>query len=223
MLAPDEIGLVAAHLDAVGTCPTRSGCRATATGSRGNWLVDRTGEPWAFDFEHARIGPWFEDVLRLWWDEWQAAPALADAFFDGYGRRPDAAERRWLAATSALWHLTTIVWADEHDDAVFVDRVAPGSTRCVSTEAATGRAATDLVRRRRRRGRRGGPSAQQSGKCTASVGGHEAHVGRGGDLGGVHHASSYTYSAFRCSQLTPGTGVERSATRHRRKRSCWPS
>jgi len=121
LLATDEIGLVAAHLDAVADLDDPLGVPCHRDWQPRNWLVDRAGEPWAFDFEHARIGPWFEDVQRLWWDEWQDAPALADAFFDGYGRRLDDAERRWLAATSALWHLTTVVWADEHDDAAFVD------------------------------------------------------------------------------------------------------
>lgn len=87
-----------------------------------NWLVGDDGEPWAIDFEHARVAPWFEDVQRLWWQEWRDAPELADAFFAGYGRVLDEAERRWFDATSALWHLTTVVWADEHDDDSFADR-----------------------------------------------------------------------------------------------------
>ena len=61
-----------------------------------NWLVDDAGEPWAIDFEHARVGPWFEDVGRLWWREWQGRPDLAEAFFDGYGRRLDGDDRRWF-------------------------------------------------------------------------------------------------------------------------------
>ena len=85
-----------------------------------NWLVDAAGEPWAIDFEHARVAPWFEDVGRLWWREWQGRPGLAEAFFDGYGRRLDGDDRRWFDISSALWHLTTIVWADEHDDRPFL-------------------------------------------------------------------------------------------------------
>ncbi len=84
-----------------------------------NWLVDDDGVVAVIDFEHARPGPWHEDLNRLWWDEWAADPALARAFFAGYGRRPDEAELATLLAVSVLGHLSTIVWADGHGDPAF--------------------------------------------------------------------------------------------------------
>jgi hypothetical protein len=55
----------------------------------------------------------------MWWNEWREVPALGRAFFDGFGSRLDADARAQLRATSILWLLTTIVWADEVDDEAF--------------------------------------------------------------------------------------------------------
>jgi Ser/Thr protein kinase RdoA (MazF antagonist) len=84
-----------------------------------NWLIGQDSAVSVIDFEHARPGPWFEDLTRLWWAEWMEQPGLAEAFFDGYGRTLDADERRAFIAISLLGHLVTIVWAHEHDDRAY--------------------------------------------------------------------------------------------------------
>jgi len=84
-----------------------------------NWLVDDAGSLHVIDFEHARLWPWWADVTRLWWAEWYRHPVLAEAFFAGYGRTLDRTEERCLRASSAIGHLVTIVWADEHHDTAY--------------------------------------------------------------------------------------------------------
>lgn len=84
-----------------------------------NWLVDDTGSLHVIDFEHARLWPWWADITRLWSGEWSRHPLLAEAFFAGYGRTLDPAEERCLLASSAIGHLITIVWADEHHDPAY--------------------------------------------------------------------------------------------------------
>ncbi|MFT3852935.1 MAG: aminoglycoside phosphotransferase family protein [Ilumatobacteraceae bacterium] len=119
VLTETEVDTAGHHLAVVAGLPDPDGVPTHRDWQPRNWLLDDGGELWAIDFEHARIAAWFEDVMRLWWQEWRAVPELSDAFFEGYGRALDDVERRWLMATSAVAHVSTIVWADEHDDAAF--------------------------------------------------------------------------------------------------------
>ena len=119
VLAADEVDIVSAALAALDDLPDPLGVRCHRDWQPRNWLVDDDGILRVFDFEHWRVEPWVEDLQRLWRDEWQDRPELAAAFFDGYGRRPDEVAERWLEGLAMLGHLTTIVWADEHDDAPF--------------------------------------------------------------------------------------------------------
>jgi Ser/Thr protein kinase RdoA (MazF antagonist) len=72
------------------------------------------------DFEMADWGMWLEDVKRLYWAEWRQRPELADAFFEGYRHSMTPDDLRYFQAISALQHLSTIVWADEHGDETFL-------------------------------------------------------------------------------------------------------
>ena len=73
------------------------------------------------DFGNSRVGHWFQDFERMWWTEWRTGPELGHAFFEGYGRKLSEDDRTQLRATSILWLLTMVVWADEVDDAAFCD------------------------------------------------------------------------------------------------------
>ncbi|MEO6123427.1 MAG: aminoglycoside phosphotransferase family protein [Ilumatobacteraceae bacterium] len=84
-----------------------------------NWLVDDDGRMYVIDFEHSKVGPWHDDLHRLWWDEWRGRPELAAAFFDGYHGELTDDERSALIAASCIGHLCTIVWAAEHTDVPF--------------------------------------------------------------------------------------------------------
>ena len=84
-----------------------------------NWLVNDAGSVHVIDFEHARLWPWWADITRLWWAEWSRHPELADAFFAGYGRTLARTEQGCLQAASAISHVVTIVWADEHHDPAY--------------------------------------------------------------------------------------------------------
>ena len=83
-----------------------------------NWLWDGRGLS-VFDFGTSRPDLALTDVERIWSSSWRAHPGLADAFWDGYGRRPTVDEEAVLDAYGALQALTTVVWAVDHDDAPF--------------------------------------------------------------------------------------------------------
>lgn len=80
-----------------------------------NWLVDEQGTLRAIDFAGARRQVWVRDLLRMQFSNWYEQPALRDAFFDGYGRRPTDDETHFLLRTGALTAASRIVWGSEHD------------------------------------------------------------------------------------------------------------
>lgn len=128
VLSSEDVSLVDRQLAALDTLPDPAGVPCHRDWQPRNWLVDDGGVVHAIDFEHARVAPWYEDLQRLWWNEWLDAPACADAFFDGYGRTLDGDELSAFTATSALGHLTTIVWAHEHAD----DDFGAHARRCLA-------------------------------------------------------------------------------------------
>lgn len=91
-----------------------------------NWLWDAAAAPGGaagalgvIDFEHARPDvPWV-DVVGLIDGAWRDRPELEEAFWDGYGRRPDAPDRATIGALRALHAVGTIAWARAHDDGPF--------------------------------------------------------------------------------------------------------
>lgn len=71
------------------------------------------------DFEHAKPDLYLTDLQRLWAGMWRQRPDLKRSFMWGYGRDLSAVEERALRRLSALWALSTVVWAREHADAEF--------------------------------------------------------------------------------------------------------
>lgn len=71
------------------------------------------------DFEHARPDVPWADVVKLIDEAWSGRPDLEAAFWDGYGRTPDARDRATIDALRALYAIGTIAWARAHDDAPF--------------------------------------------------------------------------------------------------------
>lgn len=84
-----------------------------------NWLVGRDRRLTVIDFEHAHPDLYLVDLQRLWVGAWRRRPDLKEAFLEGYGRQLTADEERALRSISALWALSTIVWARQHHDATF--------------------------------------------------------------------------------------------------------
>ena len=83
-----------------------------------NWMWDGRRLS-VFDFGAARLDLPLTDVERIWSSSWRRQPGLADAFWDGYGRRPTADEDAVLHAYGLLQAMTTVVWAVDHADAPF--------------------------------------------------------------------------------------------------------
>lgn len=82
-----------------------------------NWIVEPTASGprlHVIDFGQARPDAWLVDVLKLWDDAWLGDPALADAFFRGYGRALDPREHAQLRQLALLHGLATAAWGDRH-------------------------------------------------------------------------------------------------------------
>nr|WP_301540371.1 phosphotransferase [Streptomyces sp. NRRL S-31] len=73
------------------------------------------------DFERAAPGPAVRDLVRLG-DAWAGRPDLHEAYFDGYGRQPTAAEERRLETDSALDAVSGIRFGIAHGDPELVER-----------------------------------------------------------------------------------------------------
>lgn len=85
-----------------------------------NWIVARrpSGPQLAvIDFGQARPDVWLVDALKLWDGPWVHEPALAAAFWAGYGRQPSPSERHQLHQLALLHGLATATWGDRHDHA----------------------------------------------------------------------------------------------------------
>lgn len=72
------------------------------------------------DFEHARPDLWVADLAKLEGEAWVGRPALRQAFFEGYGRRPSDAEEGALRALVGLHGLFALGWGRRHGEAAFV-------------------------------------------------------------------------------------------------------
>ncbi len=121
LLSDEEIGFVAAQVQRLADFDDPAGVPCHRDWQPQNWLTASDGTVAVIDFGNARVGHWFEDFERMWWAEWRTSPELGRAFFDGYGHVLDETTRAQLRATSMVWLLTTIVWADEVDDRAFHD------------------------------------------------------------------------------------------------------
>lgn len=85
-----------------------------------NWIIQPTPEGprlGVLDFGQARPDVWLVDALELWDRDWVDDPALADAFFAGYGRRPDPTEQRQRSQLALLRGLATATWGERHGHA----------------------------------------------------------------------------------------------------------
>jgi len=121
LLDAAEVEFVVEQVSRLADFPDPAGVPCHRDWQPRNWLTALDGSVAVIDFGNARVGHWLQDFERMWWTEWCTAPELGHAFFEGYGRTLSDDERTQLRATSILWLLTTVVWADEVDDAVFRD------------------------------------------------------------------------------------------------------
>jgi aminoglycoside phosphotransferase len=121
LLSSAEVDFVAEQLDRVAEYPDPVAVPCHRDWQPRNWLTADGATVSVIDFGSARVGYWFQDFERMWWNEWREASALGRAFFDGYGSTLDVETRMQLRSTSALWLLTTIVWSDEVGDEAFGD------------------------------------------------------------------------------------------------------
>lgn len=87
-----------------------------------NWLWDADAEQLAvIDFEHSRADWWLLDCDRLAARYWLDKPQLAEVFFAAYGKRANDEEQRTADVLAVLTALSTIMWADEHNDRIFLE------------------------------------------------------------------------------------------------------
>jgi aminoglycoside phosphotransferase (APT) family kinase protein len=82
-----------------------------------NWRLEtRTGLLRVLDFGQARPDAWLLDLVKLAEGAWAEHPPARAAFFEGYGRTLDEAERHALARLGLLHGLQTCTWGHEHSD-----------------------------------------------------------------------------------------------------------
>ncbi|MCA9572714.1 MAG: phosphotransferase, partial [Myxococcales bacterium] len=72
-----------------------------------NWLVDARGTLGVIDLEHTLGDLWLADVVKLASGDWVDRPDREAAFWEGYGRTPDARERQQLDALVILTAIST--------------------------------------------------------------------------------------------------------------------
>jgi hypothetical protein len=85
-----------------------------------NWRIsERSGASglMVLDFEHARPDHWLVDVVKLSVGPCRAAPEQLEAFFEGYGRRPQGRDHAALATLCLLHGLGSVAWAGQHREA----------------------------------------------------------------------------------------------------------
>lgn len=86
-----------------------------------NWLlVEHPRRLVVLDFAAARPDPWLADLVELWAGAWHRHPDTRNAFFTGFGRNLDEAERDQLRQLTLLHGLTTAVWGREHHAPDFI-------------------------------------------------------------------------------------------------------
>lgn len=110
---------VADVAEALGAPTIRSvPCHLDYTGR--NWLVSTTGERGklsVIDFEHSRPDFWLGDIEKLNLDGW--GEGLEEAFWQGYGTQPTAAELALADKLAVFAAFRVIVWAREHRYSAF--------------------------------------------------------------------------------------------------------
>lgn len=79
-----------------------------------NWLVDAAGRLRAIDFGGSRLHLPAYDITRLHLGPWWGRPALASAFYEGYGRRLDGDEQEFVRRYAPLSAFGDIVFARNH-------------------------------------------------------------------------------------------------------------
>ncbi|MCA9837815.1 MAG: aminoglycoside phosphotransferase family protein [Trueperaceae bacterium] len=83
-----------------------------------NWLWD--GSTLRFiDFEHARADLFLSDLVRLASYYFPRNSSFETAFWQGYGRQLTADEQNLLQYCCLQEAITTIIWAEEHQDSRF--------------------------------------------------------------------------------------------------------
>ncbi|MGF1425535.1 phosphotransferase [Kitasatospora sp. LaBMicrA B282] len=85
-----------------------------------NWIIQQSGELrlQLIDFERTTVEePARHDLMRIIYQVTAGRPALAEAFFDGYGRQLTEAEQAACRAYAALDCPSALKWAADHRDA----------------------------------------------------------------------------------------------------------
>lgn len=83
-----------------------------------NWLREG-GRIKVIDFGRADVRPWVHDLVRLSHQQLLRAPALEEAFYEGYGKRPGPADADTWQLENLNLSLGTVVWAHGIGDYAF--------------------------------------------------------------------------------------------------------
>ncbi|MDF2372098.1 MAG: aminoglycoside phosphotransferase family protein [Rhizobiaceae bacterium] len=88
-----------------------------------NWLMAQSPTGiitlGVIDWERSGQDLWLYDAQRMVYDHWHDKPQLREAYFEGYGRQPTAAEQLQLDAICLVGAIASIPWAQKHRDTHF--------------------------------------------------------------------------------------------------------
>ncbi|MDF1777664.1 MAG: aminoglycoside phosphotransferase family protein [Rhizobiaceae bacterium] len=87
-----------------------------------NWLMAQSQAGITFgviDWERSGQDLWLYDAQRMVYDHWHEKQQLREAYFEGYGRQPTAAEQLQLDAICQVGAIASIPWAQKHHDQNF--------------------------------------------------------------------------------------------------------
>ncbi|MFC7619100.1 phosphotransferase [Microlunatus sp. GCM10028923] len=116
LFGPADVDLVRSCAEAAGELPDPEAGSIHDDNQPRNWVLSPAGRLAMIDFARAKIDLYLHDVERMVFAEWVDRPELADAFFDGYGRRLTDDETALLTYRGALQAMGTVIWAREHGD-----------------------------------------------------------------------------------------------------------
>lgn len=116
LFAPADVDLIRSCAEAAGELPDPAAGSIHDDNQPRNWILSPDGRLAMIDFARAKLDVYLHDVERMVFAEWIDRPELAEAFFDGYGRRLSDDETALLTYRGALQAMGTVIWAREHGD-----------------------------------------------------------------------------------------------------------
>lgn len=114
LFSGEEVAFAREQVAALGELPAMPEVLCHGDYKPHNWVVAPDGRLRVIDFGGSRLHLPAYDITRLHLGPWWGRPALAAAFFEGYGRRLDSDEEEFVRRYAPLSAICDIVFARNH-------------------------------------------------------------------------------------------------------------